>query len=114
MPMITEAMAYFPINVSGPPKYQPDGYGQYRKELLRRKDIHCGAHDSQLVGTISIKGEGLVESSLAQFMEETRNAPPKSHHSATTEADGCEASENRPRNFDDGDQYLVDISTQGK
>ena len=69
------ALAYVPINVSDPPKYQPDRYELYRKEVLWWEDIHFGAHDSQLVGMMAIKGEGLIMSFLVQFMEETRNSP---------------------------------------
>ena len=69
------ALAYVPINVSDPPKYQSDRYELYRKEVLRWKDIHFGAHDSQLVGVMAIKGEGMIKSFLVQFMEETRNSP---------------------------------------
>ena len=69
------AMAYVPINVSDPPKYQSDRYELYRKEVLWWGDIHFGVYDSHLVGMMAIKGEGLIKSFLVQFMEETRNPP---------------------------------------
>ena len=69
------ALDYVPINVSDPPKYQADRYELYRKEVLWWKDIRCGAHDSQLVGMVAIKGEGLIKSCLVQFMGGARSVP---------------------------------------
>ena len=66
---------YLPITLSDPPRYQQGKYKLFRKELLRRKDIHQGVPGGQLVGALAIKSEGSVKGLMAQYMETTRDKP---------------------------------------
>ena len=68
MPVSVTVTPYFPITVGEPPKYVTDKFELYRKEHLRWQDIHTEVSDRQLIATISIRPDGIIQSILIQFM----------------------------------------------
>ena len=65
--------AFINVHVTDPPRYTPERYELYKKELLCWRDIHHGISDQQLIGMLALKAEGVIKAIMVQYMEATRN-----------------------------------------
>ena len=67
--------AFVNATATEPPRFPPDRYDLYKKEMLWRRDIRHGVSDQQLIGIMALKADGVIKITLAQYMENTRSRP---------------------------------------